>query len=461
MANEPDLKGDNTDSSAANNRSDFFSPRPNLGRGFDAYQPQPPSPSPYPQSHPQSHPQGSPHGQSPSASPNVSRTQQPFPPVPSATPETPRRRRWFGWLSKSSASPENSLHGESALPTQAFNTPPQLPPSTQLTTAYPQTQIRSRAEQTTAEQPMPEGAFFDENGEYVALPVPVAPRFWEKQPYSAIAHLLALGGTLTLAWLFGILAAQILPGRLEKPPLQESALRKTSRLASRLWHLPQLWHSPTQETRITAIPIPETSPIAETIELSPIERQPLLDELNAIDTEVLTLERRLQSLEKKLGKPPYQGADLNSRVSALRTALDPPVRNTLEPSYEPVATDPNDRLLDVAKLKITLPSDALFTPGQSDIKDAPLLRQVLDQLVNYPEATVLIRSYSDDQLGAIASRSYTLDQANTLASYLQTALPTTYRWVTLGGGLSQPITDNSDAAARQQNRRIEILVDTR
>ncbi|MEO1622023.1 MAG: OmpA family protein, partial [Cyanobacteria bacterium J06632_3] len=266
---------------------------------------------------------------------------------------------------------------------------------------------------------------------------------------------------ITIAWFFGVLVAQVLPGRIEKPPLQESMLRKTSRLTSSLWHLPQLWDSQTQETRITAIPIPETAPISGPLELSPIERQPLLDELNAIDTEILTLERRLQSLEKKLGKPPYRGADISSRVSALRGAIDPPVRDTIEPTYEPVATAPSERLLDVAKLKITLPSDALFSPGQSNLKDAPLLKQVLDQLVNYPEATILVRSYGDDQLGAIASRQYTLAQANAIATYLQKALPTTHRWVTLGGGASQPISDNSDAAARQQNRRIEILVDTR
>ncbi len=296
---------------------------------------------------------------------------------------------------------------------------------------------------------------------------PVVPRpkpWWEKQPYSAIAHTLAISGTLTGAWLLGILVAQVLPGSFTRPPLQETMLRKSSRFASRLWHFPQLWRSPTTEIRIDAIPLPETGPVLAPVSLPPIERQPLIDELNSIETEILTLDRRTQTLEKRLGKPPYQGASVESRVNLLRATIDPSVRST-EPSkpeeYTPTPANPNDKLLEVAKLKITLPSDALFSPGQSEIKDTALLHQVLDQLVNYPQATVLIRSYSDDQAEAASSREYTLAQATALGDYLRASLPATYRWVTVGNGRSQPVDSNDSDTGRQRNRRIEILVDTR
>lgn len=292
-------------------------------------------------------------------------------------------------------------------------------------------------------------------------PIPLRPRFWQKQPYSAIAHIAALSGTVTAAWLLGVLVAQLVPGNFAKPPLQEAFLRRSSRLTSRLWHFPQLWHTPTAEIRVEAIPLPETGPVLTPIDLPPLEKQPLIDELNNIETEIITLDRRLQTLEERLGKPPYQGADVENRVNSLRAAIDPPVRAQTEPDYEPVPYNPSDDLLEVAKLKIVLPSDALFAPGQSDLKEADLLNQVLDQLVNYPEASILIRSYSDNQAGAIASREYTLAQANALRDYLQTALPGQYRWVTLGGGQSQPATSNDDAASRQRNRRIEISVDAR
>ncbi len=295
----------------------------------------------------------------------------------------------------------------------------------------------------------------------VLPPVVIAPKLWEKQPYRAIAHISAIAGTLTAAWLFGILAARMVPGSPKHPPLQESVLRKSSRLASGLWHLPQLWQTPMAETRIEAIPLPETGPILEPVELPPLERQPLIDELNTVETELLTLDRRLQTLERRLGKPPYQNADVESRINALRGAIDPPVRTEAAPQYKPSPRDPQAALLAVADRKITLPSDALFAPGDNHLKDSELLNQVLDQLINYPEATIVIRSYSDDQVAAIATRKYTLAQAIRLSAYLSASLPEGYRWVTIGGGQSQPIAPNDSATNRQRNRRIEILVDTR
>ncbi|MEL6159969.1 MAG: OmpA family protein [Cyanobacteria bacterium J06623_5] len=459
MANQPDFEGTTADDSATDDPN-FFAPRSNVSRGFNAYEPRPQSfeqPGQYAHLN--------------------SRTDQSHLPseTPSETVNQPTklgRTRWWwppSWNSSKPAVAPAALTADSQAPTQA------IPRSRFYSGGSPDRQLSqpvaeypphgdSQPQVDWGHQysatPRPPTTLQDENG-VVYSPVPAQPSFWEKQPYAAIAHLLALGGTLTFAWCFGILAAQILPGQFEKPPLQESALRKTNRLAGRLWHLPQLWHSPTAETRIEAIPIPETGPVLAAIELSPIERQPLIDELNAIETEVLTLDRRLQALEKRLGKPPYKGADVDHRLSALRTAIDPPVREAIAPHYKPVATHPDDQLLDVAKLKIVLPSDALFTPGRSQLQATELLPRVLDQLVNYPNSTILIRSYSDDRARAIASRQYTLEQANTLASYLQRSLPTKHRWVTLGGGQSQPIVENTDALNRQQNRRIEILVDTR
>lgn len=297
-----------------------------------------------------------------------------------------------------------------------------------------------------------------EPADYPAEP---APKIWQKQPYAAIAHLLAIGGTLTASWFFGILIAQILPGNIQTPPLQESLLRKTSRLSSRLWHFNQLWQTPTAEVRIEAMPIPSTAPVAKPVALTPIERQPLIDELNSIETEILTLDRRIETLEQRLGSPPYEGADIDTRLNTLRNVIDPPIRPEVEPDYEPTPVNPADTLLSVARLKMTLPSDALFEPGQDSLKDDALLEQVLDQLVNYPGATVIVRSYSDDQADAIASRDYTLAQANAITTYLQSALPTTHRWVTIGSGQTQPVTANDTPIGRQRNRRIEFLVDTR
>ena len=99
--------------------------------------------------------------------------------------------------------------------------------------------------------------------------------------------------------------------------------------------------------------------------------------------------------------------------------------------------------------------------GNSQLKEAELLEQVLDQLVNYPQATISVRSHSDDQASVANSQEYTLAQAIALTAYLRRTLPTKHRWISVGLGQSQPVTDNSDVIHRQRNRRIEILVDTR
>lgn len=416
MADEPVSNGSDANADApesAAHRSGFYTARPSLNRGFDDYS------SPY----------SAPGPQTASSQPVSDQPDQRA--AGPGSPPASRSRDKSAWWSLS------RLRGQRQPP--AAGVPPGPVPPT--TPAWPDG-VSPLAED------LPE-------------PIPLRPRFWQKQPYSAIAHIAALSGTVTAAWLLGLLVAQLVPGNFAKPPLQESLLRKSSRLASRLWHFPQLWQTPTAEIRVEAIPLPETGPVLTPIDLPPLEKQPLIDELNNIETEIITLDRRLQTLEERLGKPPYRGAEIENRVNSLRAAIEPPVRAQADPDYEPVPHSPSDDLLEVAKLKIVLPSDALFAPGQSDLKEADLLNQVLDQLVNYPEASILIRSYSDNQAGAIASREYTLAQANALRDYLQTALPGQYRWVTLGGGQTQPSASNDDAASRQRNRRIEISVDTR
>ena len=398
-------------------QTDFYTPRPALSRGFSA-----PAPFDVPPVAPSRH----------SA---TSGTEAAIA-LPSDRPNSKdTKRSWLFWRKANRT--KNALAQPNASPT-AYLPGPQTPASGIAPSISPQT------------------------GEAIGQSAPAAPpKLWEKQPYQAILCISAIAGTLAAAWLLGILAARILPGSVTRLPLQESILRKSNRMASELWQLPQSWKTPPTQTRIEAIPLPEVGLVIEDIELSPIERQPLIDELNTVETELLTLDRRIQALEKQLGKPPYQGADIESRIKGLRSAIDPPVRTAANPQYTPAPSDPQAALLTVTEHQITLPSDALFAPGDSTLKDSELLQQTLDRLVNYPHATVIVRSYSDNQGDAIAARKYTLAQANELSRYLASALPEGYRWVAIGGGHTQPIVPNDSAPNRQRNRRIEILVDTR
>jgi outer membrane protein OmpA-like peptidoglycan-associated protein len=332
---------------------------------------------------------------------------------------------------------------------------------------------------------------------------PVAPHPWVG-PLTIVFRLLLLGVGVPLAWLAGIAAAEILPSRSQTPPLQEVALRKTNRWITEIAQLPrQTQQSATQETRVEPVPIPvePIEPLTEaaTAELSDTEKQMILDDLGVIATELKTLDARVVDIETRMGRS-QSTANLESRLQALEIALSPDQSSASTPTTAPDTSNPvlpnnpaspnpataipapttpdapsqnapaqsnspqSDPLFQVTDLKITLPSDALFNPGDARLlTNAPtLLNTILSDLSQYPKATILISSHTDDRSDAVPSRELAFQQALALQAYLAQALPSAqYQWVTLGYGQSQPIADNTTPETRQRNRRIEISIDTR
>ncbi|MEO1400062.1 MAG: OmpA family protein [Cyanobacteria bacterium J06635_1] len=307
---------------------------------------------------------------------------------------------------------------------------------------------------------------------------------------TGVFGLLLLGVGLPIAWLMGIGVANIFPGPARRVPLQEVTLRKTNRVLKTMRRLPQrLQQDPTQETRVEPVPIPTTpiEPLTPPPVLNNLEKQIAQEELTALKQELATLKRRLSDLETTLGRA-QSTADFESRLQALETSIkENPEEGTPSavtsvqpaPSTNPEAPQANapriDPLFQVSDLKITLPSDALFIPGEARLLDtAPtILDRILADLSPYSGATFLIGAHTDDRSENEVSRDLSLQQANTLQAYLSDQLSPglasdqasenspSFRWVTLGYGLSQPITDNQTPEARQRNRRIEISVDTR
>ncbi|MEM9904870.1 MAG: OmpA family protein [Cyanobacteria bacterium P01_D01_bin.44] len=307
---------------------------------------------------------------------------------------------------------------------------------------------------------------------------------------NGVFGLLLLAVGLPVAWLMGVGVANIFPGPAQRVPLQEVTLRKTNRMIKTVRHLPQrLQQGPTQETRVEPVPIPTQpiEPLTPPPVLNSLEKQIAQEELTALQQELATLKRRLSDLEATLGRA-QSTADFESRLQALETSItENPEASTpsTTPSVQPApsttteapqANDPRtDPLFQVSDLKITLPSDALFIPGEARLLDtAPtILERILADLSPYSRATFLIGAHTDDRSENKVSRDLSLQQANTLQAYLSDQLSpdpsseqasensASFRWVTLGYGLSQPITDNQTPEARQRNRRIEISVDTR
>ena len=274
---------------------------------------------------------------------------------------------------------------------------------------------------------------------------------------------------IPLAWLLGIGTARVISGPTQTMPLQERLLRRTSRVITEIHRLPGRWQpAPPPETRIEPIPIP-TQPVAPLVTppaaLNNRDRQIAEEELAALQQEFETIQTRLFDLESKLGQA-QSTADVESRLATLNQRLypndeasDTPSTPLESPQQAPQSNNP---LLETAELKITLPSDALFAPGEARLlATAPeLLNSIFADLSQYPDATILIGSHTDDRLDTSQSSNLAFQQANALRAYLTGQLPE-HRWVTIGYGQNQPITDNSTPQLRQRNRRIQIAIDRR
>ena len=288
------------------------------------------------------------------------------------------------------------------------------------------------------------------------------------------AGLLLLG--LPLAWLLGIGIARVVRAPVRGIPLQEVLLRRTNRVVTEITRLPSRWQpAPPPETRIEPIPIP-TQPVAPLTPppaiLNSRERQIAEEDLAALQQEFETIRKRLFDLESKLGQA-QSTENVESRLANLEMRLAPgaasPSTLPLAPSDPPPTAQPPTNesqgrppLLETTELKITLPSDALFAPGEARLlSTAPdLLNSIFADLDQYPNTTVLIGSHTDGAMEPSQSRTLAFQQANALRAYLAGNLPD-HRWITIGYGQNQPITDNSTPTLRQRNRRIEIAIDRR
>jgi outer membrane protein OmpA-like peptidoglycan-associated protein len=80
-------------------------------------------------------------------------------------------------------------------------------------------------------------------------------------------------------------------------------------------------------------------------------------------------------------------------------------------------------------------------------------------LNKYPDRTALIEGYTD----SIGSEDYNLGlsqrRADAVKSYLVRETVASARLTASGKGESLPVGDNSSATGRQQNRRVEVIIE--
>lgn len=111
-------------------------------------------------------------------------------------------------------------------------------------------------------------------------------------------------------------------------------------------------------------------------------------------------------------------------------------------------------------LVLTL-GDVLFATGSAELQSGS--NRNLEKLVNflnqYPERDVLIEGHTDNVGSADFNQALSLQRAESVRSYLTGQGVPSRRIAVAGMGLQRPIAGNDSAMGRQQNRRVEVIIE--
>jgi outer membrane protein OmpA-like peptidoglycan-associated protein len=111
-------------------------------------------------------------------------------------------------------------------------------------------------------------------------------------------------------------------------------------------------------------------------------------------------------------------------------------------------------------LKLVMPSEVMFPFDSAVLQPGyeATLRKIADVLIDYPESQATVTGFTDSQ----GAEAYNLDLSKRRAEAVRTALINNgvapNRLIAQGRGEADPLGDNTTAAGRQMNRRVEILV---
>lgn len=111
-------------------------------------------------------------------------------------------------------------------------------------------------------------------------------------------------------------------------------------------------------------------------------------------------------------------------------------------------------------LVLTL-GDVLFATGSSDLLAGAdnRLNRLVSFLDQYPERNVLIEGHTDNVGNADYNQGLSQRRADAVRSYLTRQGVDSQRLSAAGMGLHQPVSSNDSATGRQQNRRVEIIIE--
>jgi len=111
-------------------------------------------------------------------------------------------------------------------------------------------------------------------------------------------------------------------------------------------------------------------------------------------------------------------------------------------------------------LKITFESGILFDVDRAELRS--IARSEIGKLAvilnKYPDTDILIEGHTDSDASEEYNSALSVRRAESVAIYLSNQQVNATRFTVMGYGEIQPIADNSTAAGKQQNRRVEIAI---
>ena len=158
-----------------------------------------------------------------------------------------------------------------------------------------------------------------------------------------------------------------------------------------------------------------------------------------------------------------EAAAANAQAAANRSAADAAAaRQSVEVMREKLRAQLNSVLAtkETARGLVVTLGDVLFDTGKSDLKeDAKIsLAKVAVILQQYPDLKLQIEGYTDSVGGDNYNLKLSQDRADSTMAFLINNGVNPSNITAQGYGKADPVADNSTAAGRKQNRRVEMVV---
>lgn len=188
-----------------------------------------------------------------------------------------------------------------------------------------------------------------------------------------------------------------------------------------------------------------------TTRFAEMERALLSEEREAARLQARTQEANQARLDAERARSEANAAELSKTQAATLAAQQ---AAEYQRQIDALEAKPTDR-----GLVLTL-GDVLFATGSADLQGGASnnLNRLVSFLEQYPERKVQIEGHTDNVGSEALNRQLSRQRAESVSNYLTQQGIASHRISAMGLSMGSPIASNDTAAGRQQNRRVEIII---